>query len=540
MTKATDGELVGLTRGGDRDAYGELVARYQGHVYALAYSLTENWAESQDIAQETFIRAYVNLDGLRDPERFPAWLRRVTFSVAMKWLKAYRPGLFQQLDGRVDLDTLEIPDFRPGPPEVVEKRELARAVQGAIGELPAKYRVPLTMFHLDGLSYQKVADFLDIPLGTAKSLIHRARAKLKGALAGYASEEVTPMVQEVFDEHRLPEEFAQKVLDNVPTLGWGTGRECTFAGALEAALTPTDHPYRYSDLLGFTGLAFRTRWFCGDDGARWCPSCAVGEMEEEIAAVEKATGWPLRVHFLQGDDVANVEQTRTDIVKSIDEGRAVLAYEPELNMDVVYGYEQGGKMLLLRDYAKGEEPLRLSPSKLGFLMLFIGDRGEAMSRREAIIESLRIAARNWRRERGHAGPGEYWYGRAALEHWMADIEGAEELSEEDLDQLRSVTWWNFTTIHDARKTAVTYLREIAEELGGEAVEALGRAADIYAEEVKLFDAAAAEPQVFIGSAEGWTDDAGRREREVLTRAIELEEKAIAEIERVLEQLPADG
>jgi len=251
MTNATDAELVALTRGGDRDAYGELVARYQGHVYALAYSLVDNWAEAQDIAQETFIRAYVNLEGLREPNRFPAWLRRVAFSVAMKWLKSYRPGLFRQLDGRVDLDTLDIPDFRPGPPEVVERRELAQAVQRAIAELPAKYRVPLTMFHLNGLSYQKVADFLDIPLGTAKSLIHRARAKLKVALAGYASQEVAPMVQEVFNEHRLPDEFAQKVLENVPTLGWGTGRECTFAGALAAALVPPPvHLHRRHGILG--------------------------------------------------------------------------------------------------------------------------------------------------------------------------------------------------------------------------------------------------------------------------------------------------
>ncbi len=345
------------------------------------------------------------------------------------------------------------------------------------------------------------------------------------------------MVQEVFNEHRLPEEFAQKVLENVPTLGWGTGRECTFAGALEAALAATDHPYTYADLLGFTGLAFRTRWFCGDDGSRWCPSCAVGEMEEEIAAVGKATGWPLRIHFVEPDNAANVEQTRTDIVASIDAGRPVLAYEPRLNMDVVYGYEQGGKMLLLRDYFKGEEPLRLPPSKLGFLMLFIGDRGEAMSRREAIVESLRIAARNWRRERGRAGPGEYWYGKAALEHWMADIGRSEEFSEEDLDQLRSVTWWNFTTIHDARKTAVTYLREIAEELGGEAAEALGRAAGIYAEEVEMFDAAKAEPHVFGGSGEGWTGEVRRRERETLSGAIEVEERAIAEIERALEAVP---
>jgi len=176
-----DAELVRRTRAGDKEAYGELVASYQGHVYGLAYSMVNNWANAQDIAQEVFIRAYCNLDQLREPTRFAAWLRRVTFSVTMNWLKTFRRKLFERLEGRVDLDTLDIPDFVPGPRQILEKRELAEAVLSAVDSLPPRYRVPLTMFHLDGLSYEKVARFLDIPLGTAKSLIHRARTKLKEA-----------------------------------------------------------------------------------------------------------------------------------------------------------------------------------------------------------------------------------------------------------------------------------------------------------------------------------------------------------------------
>ncbi|MHC4715876.1 MAG: RNA polymerase sigma factor [Planctomycetota bacterium] len=205
-----DAELVELTRGGQQEAYKELIGRYQGHVYGLAYSLVNNWAEAQDIAQETFIRAYTNLDQIRRPERFAAWLRRVAFGVSMNWLRSFRPGLFEQLDGRVDLDHLEIPDFQPDPPAVAERRELANAVLAAIASLPARYRVPLTMFHLDGLSYQKVADFLDIPLGTVKGLIHRARAKLKATLA--ASEQAVPEgIQEVLSEYKLPPEFSREV-----------------------------------------------------------------------------------------------------------------------------------------------------------------------------------------------------------------------------------------------------------------------------------------------------------------------------------------
>src|SRR5512132_1269759 len=107
----TDGQLVLQTRSGNTEAYANLVARYQGHVYGLSYSFVGNWEDAQDIAQETFIRAYCHLDQLQEPGRFAPWLRRVAFSIAMNWLKAYRPQLFAHLDGRVDLDALEIPDF---------------------------------------------------------------------------------------------------------------------------------------------------------------------------------------------------------------------------------------------------------------------------------------------------------------------------------------------------------------------------------------------------------------------------------------------
>src|SRR5512138_253768 len=107
MSDASDGELVIAARAGEQEAFKTLVTRYQGHVYGLAYSLVGNWADAQDLAQETFIRAYSNLDQIKDPAKFAAWLRRVAFSVTMNWLAAFRPGIFKQLDGKVDLDRLE-------------------------------------------------------------------------------------------------------------------------------------------------------------------------------------------------------------------------------------------------------------------------------------------------------------------------------------------------------------------------------------------------------------------------------------------------
>jgi len=446
-----DAELIIRVHNGDSTAYKTLVTRYQGHVYGLAYSIVDNWADAQDLAQETFIRAYTNLDQLHDPAKFAAWLRRVTFGVTMNWLKAYRPQLFQQIDGKIDLDALEVPDFRAGPAQIAEGRELADAVMQAVAGLPPKYRVPLTMFHLDGLSYQKVADFLDIPLGTAKSLIHRAQQRLKAALGAAVSEEVTPMVQEVFNEHKLPAGFAGKVLEKVPALGWERGKECTFVGALEAALAATACPCSYTNLMGFTGLAFRVRWWkpTKEIPQRWCASSAVGEMDEEILAAERATGWPMRVEFHPDERARQVGAP--GLVASIDAGRPVLAYDGGLNMGVVYGYASDGQTILFQGYDTGEKGGEMPARNLGWMWLYLGEHRPGSGGQEAVRAALALAVNHWRRGSWKTGPGEYWYGRAALERWRADLLDVSGLDEKQLKSLFHVNSFNYRTLRGGRR-----------------------------------------------------------------------------------------
>ena len=540
MTLPKDAELVGQTLNGDNEAYKELVARYQGHVYGLAYSLVGNWTDAQDIAQETFIRAYANIDQLKNHARFAGWLRRVAFSVAMNWLKAFRPKLFEQLDGRIDLDHLDIPDFRPGPAEVVEKRDLAEAVLKAVESLPQKYRVPLTMFHLDGLSYRKVADFLDIPLGTAKSLIYRAKEKLKPALSAYANEEITPAVQEVFNEHKLPKEFAEKIIEGVPVLAWGKGKECTFAGSLEAATAATDHPYKYSDIMGWTGMAFRVRWFCGNERTRWCGSCAVGEMEEEIAHAARAMGWELRIELHR--DEPDMSLFSPEIVASIDAGKPIPAYADNLNMAVIYGYRDEGKTLLFRDYFKAETPLTLPAAKLGWLWLFLGEFTGGLTRREALVQALKIASHNWHRGMGAEGPGKYWYGKTALTRWLDDIAQADELSDDERTQLFSTSGWNFVALIDARKTAMAFLRDNSDLLEDPARQALVQALRIYKQEVDFIESDEfSQNDCFLGPVSGkgienWSKDVRARERRLLSEVVNFESAAIAHIEKAVERI----
>ena len=107
-------------------------------------------------------------------------------------------------------------------------------------------------------------------------------------------------------------------IEGVPELGWGKNRECTFAGALEATLAVTDRPTGYSDLMGYTGLAFRVRWYRGKIGDRWCPSSPVGEFPQEMEAVQNAIGWQFRAEVLLDEETPDMSRFKGDIVASID------------------------------------------------------------------------------------------------------------------------------------------------------------------------------------------------------------------------------
>jgi RNA polymerase sigma factor (sigma-70 family) len=104
----TDAELVRAVRErGEVDAFAALVSRYQGSVYGLAYALVGDWSEAQDLTQETFIKAYVELRQLRDAARFAAWLRRLAFGTCIDWVRAFRPELYRSLGSPADLSQLD-------------------------------------------------------------------------------------------------------------------------------------------------------------------------------------------------------------------------------------------------------------------------------------------------------------------------------------------------------------------------------------------------------------------------------------------------
>ena len=496
-----------------------------------------NWAEAEDIAQETFIRVYANLGQLREPARFASWLRRVTFSVTMNWLRAYRPKAFEQLDGRVDLDRLEIPDFRPGPAEVAEKRELARAVMGAVASLPSKYRVPLTMFHIDGLSYRKVADFLDIPLGTAKSLIHRARERLRGALGAYVTEEMTPMVKEVFDEHRLPGEFAHNVIDGLEQARWGAGqKENSVIGALEAALRAMGEPIPYEFLMGVSGGAFRLQM----QQPNWCPSAPHANcgfrLYDTLAA---ALPWELASVDGEQAGEGGPPTAPQALLESIDHG--IPAFYSKEEESLVVGYEKDGERVLLRGYAAPREGYTAIPvvdllsSWGGFEVL--RRKPEPPERRGTLVRSLEIAV-----ELAHAKAFDrYASGFAAYDVWIAGLRDASRFEDtERREQEMHANAHCYYSLVDARAAAASYLRSIAGEFDGEAGEHLSLAAEQYGRIHEILcrrcPTEVAPMRFALGEGGTWTQEQREAQAELLEAAFGVERAAVRELEGALEAL----
>ena len=256
-------------------------------------------------------------------------------------------------------------------------------------------------------------------------------------------------------------------------------------------------------------------------------------MPDQHAAAAKLTGWELPSDWLDAEGRDN-DELGGKIVASIDAGRPVVAYPPIWNMGVVYGYEDGGRTLLVDDYMEDAKPSRLPVEKLGPLHVYLGEHTEPPPLRDALLEALQTAVRDWRRERHQGGleEREYWYGDAALAAWIADLRGFGALSDEAQKGLHGIDGWNYTSLHDARKAAVQFLKDWATVLDGESRAALGRAGALYEEEVKLLEPLVPEKRKMPDVAD-WSEEAREREVEILAQARSLEAQAIGEIEKAL-------
>jgi RNA polymerase sigma-70 factor (ECF subfamily) len=178
--------LVERAQRGDRDAVNQLVTKYQARAYQFAYRLTGNPDDASDLVAEAFVRVYTALPRFRRDSQFTTWLFRIVtncFLDAKK--KATRKPTDQLEDAWLDADANSTIVEQESPIEASERAERDQIMQQAIEKLPDYQRAMIVMFHVENLSYEDIAATLDLPIGTVKSRLNRARLALREILEPY-------------------------------------------------------------------------------------------------------------------------------------------------------------------------------------------------------------------------------------------------------------------------------------------------------------------------------------------------------------------
>ena len=187
ISQANERELVTKAQSGDRNAFSELVRIHAQGVLNVIYRMCGNMQVAEDAAQETFIQAWLKLQSYRPQASLKNWLYRIAINTAIDMLRKEKrilPG---------EIEDLNLRDSEPGPEMIAANSERAEVVQAAVLALPDASRAVLVLREFEGLSYQEIAESLEIPVGTVMSRLNYARKllreKLEVKLFAYAEAE---------------------------------------------------------------------------------------------------------------------------------------------------------------------------------------------------------------------------------------------------------------------------------------------------------------------------------------------------------------
>ena len=170
---------------GNTQMFSRLIDNYKNMVYNLAYRMSNNSQEAEDISQEAFLRAYQSLARFNPSYKFSTWLYQITLNIIRDKFKKKEID-YVSLDTPIETDDSEFypqpADLTNNPEQIIAQKEDAQAIQEAIYSLPLKYREVIVLRHLQDLSYIEIANILKLPQGTVKVRLYRAREQLKKIL----------------------------------------------------------------------------------------------------------------------------------------------------------------------------------------------------------------------------------------------------------------------------------------------------------------------------------------------------------------------
>ena len=177
--------LIRRAQHGDADAFEQLLLEHQKNVYNLCYRMAGDPDDAMDLSQETFLRAWRCLDQYQFASAFSTWLYRLCSNICIDFLRRRRrqqtvPLTFEDADG--EEQTYAVPDAQPLPEEQVELKLTRETLAAAMAQLLPEHRAVLQLRVVNEMSYEQIADVLDIQIGTVKSRLSRARNQLKKIL----------------------------------------------------------------------------------------------------------------------------------------------------------------------------------------------------------------------------------------------------------------------------------------------------------------------------------------------------------------------
>lgn len=180
--------LIQRAQKGNQDAFAALVSEHQRYVYNLAFRIMKDEDEALDITQETFVRAWTALPNFRGQSQFRTWLYRITTNLCYNRLPGLRRSL-ADLGDDVISNISDVDNVPTNPVREFESNEVRSYLHRAIEKLDPNYKILIVMRYQQELSYEEIASVLNLPLGTVKTGLFRAKEKLRLALANYHSEE---------------------------------------------------------------------------------------------------------------------------------------------------------------------------------------------------------------------------------------------------------------------------------------------------------------------------------------------------------------
>jgi RNA polymerase sigma-70 factor, ECF subfamily len=190
LAQKTDQEIVVLARAGEEAAYRELIRRYERPLFSLLFRMVRDRELAEDLAQETFVKALNAIESYRPEFKFSSWIFKIANNAAIDHLRRRELDTLS-LEGSPQAETpeaieataLQIGGRQESPLAEVEARELGSQIEAAIAQLRPEYRSCILLRHVEGRAYEEIAEILNLPLGTVKTYIHRARNELRQALA---------------------------------------------------------------------------------------------------------------------------------------------------------------------------------------------------------------------------------------------------------------------------------------------------------------------------------------------------------------------